>query len=76
MDRHAPPAQQNDPKPAGPSIPDIALAIRKRLMTEARWTHIDDVGANYGEMRANGGVPAGPGSWQSDTGKTHRADGP
>jgi FkbM family methyltransferase len=30
-----------------------------QLLSEQAWTHVVDVGANYGEMLVNGGLPAG-----------------
>ena len=33
------------------------MILWKLLLGERRWTHVIDVGANYGEMLANGGLP-------------------
>jgi FkbM family methyltransferase len=35
------------------------LAMWRRLLADGSWTHVVDVGANYGEMLANGGLPPG-----------------
>lgn len=43
---------------SGGSFNPPTMAIWQRLLAEQAWTHIIDVGANYGEMLANGGLPA------------------
>jgi FkbM family methyltransferase len=35
------------------------LRIWRNLLAEAAWTHVADIGANYGEMLVNGGWPSG-----------------
>ncbi len=44
---------------AGGNLNRTALAIWHRLLASQQWTHIVDVGANYGEMLVNGGLPSG-----------------
>ncbi len=44
---------------AGGNFNPPALAMWHALMAEASWTHVVDIGANYGEMLANGGLPKG-----------------
>ena len=42
---------------SGGNFNPTALAAWHLLLSEAAWTHVLDVGANYGEMLANGGLP-------------------
>ena len=42
---------------SGGNFNPVALTAWRRLMNEDRWTHVIDVGANYGEMLLNGGLP-------------------
>jgi FkbM family methyltransferase len=44
---------------SGGNFNPIALAAWHRLLKEDQWTHVIDVGANYGEMLLNGGLPSG-----------------
>jgi FkbM family methyltransferase len=37
----------------------VTLGLWRRLMADGQWTHVIDIGANYGEMLANGGIPRG-----------------
>lgn len=39
------------------NVSPAALSMWHRLMAETDWTHVVDVGANYGEMLTNGGLP-------------------
>ena len=41
----------------GGNLHPLALAAWHLLLSEAPWTHVVDVGANYGEMLVNGGLP-------------------
>lgn len=42
---------------SGGSVNPTVLAAWRRLLKEDSWTHVIDVGANYGEMLLNGGLP-------------------
>ena len=42
---------------AGGNFNPLVLTAWHRLLKEDQWTHIIDVGANYGEMLLNGGLP-------------------
>lgn len=44
---------------AGGSLNPLSLEAWQLLLAEAEWTHVVDVGANYGEMLVNGGLPPG-----------------
>lgn len=43
----------------GGNFNPLSLAAWHLLLAEQPWTHVIDVGANYGEMLVNGGLPAG-----------------
>lgn len=43
----------------GGNLNPPSLAAWHLLLAEQAWTHVVDVGANYGEMLVNGGMPAG-----------------
>lgn len=44
---------------AGGSLNPPTLAAWQLLLAEGGWTHVIDVGANYGEMLVHGGLPPG-----------------
>ena len=44
---------------AGGNFNPHTLTAWHQLLSEQAWTHVIDVGANYGEMLVNGGMPTG-----------------
>jgi FkbM family methyltransferase len=44
---------------AGGNFNPPTLAMWHSLINQDRWTYVIDIGANYGEMLANGGLPRG-----------------